>query len=151
MTKNYNFIISRPPRMTPQSCRTSLQPSKENIQHLKTQNFFIFPSFFGHFRPPGSGYGSAFPMRIRSRIQKTKDHSRSMQIQIHSTAGSATLPTCTVCMMVPKRKLLFRQLEISTSKLLILTWISVFSSDRRANRFRPTERRFTWKEIKTYF
>ncbi len=38
------------------SYRRILQPSKDNIQHLKTLNFLIF--FLGHSCPPGSGYGS---------------------------------------------------------------------------------------------
>ncbi len=42
----------------------SLQPSKENIQHFKTLNFFLFFSFCGSFCPPGSGSGSTdFPDR----------------------------------------------------------------------------------------
>ncbi len=37
---------------------SSLQPSKENIQHLKTWNFWTFFLFLGcHFCPPGSGSG----------------------------------------------------------------------------------------------
>ena len=45
------------------SYRRSLQLSKENIQHFKTANFLTF--FVGHFCLPGSGFGSAFPMRIQ--------------------------------------------------------------------------------------
>jgi hypothetical protein len=41
------ILISRPPY------RRTLQPSKENIQHFKTLNYF---SFVGYFCPPGSGY-----------------------------------------------------------------------------------------------
>ncbi len=43
------------------SYRLSLQLSKENIQHSKTWNFFIFFYFCGSFSfcPPGSGYGSS--------------------------------------------------------------------------------------------
>ncbi len=34
------------------SYRRSLQPSKENIQHLKTWNFLTFSIFVGYFFPP---------------------------------------------------------------------------------------------------
>ncbi len=37
------------------SYRRSLQPSKGNIQHFKTWNFWIFFYFVGHFCTPGSG------------------------------------------------------------------------------------------------
>jgi hypothetical protein len=40
------------------SYRKNLQPSKENIQHFTTLNFFTFFYFLGHFFPPGSGSGS---------------------------------------------------------------------------------------------
>ncbi len=43
------------------SCRRSLQHSKENLQHFKTLNFWIFSVFVGHFCPPASGYGSTEP------------------------------------------------------------------------------------------
>ncbi len=42
--------------------RRSLHPSKENIQHFKTWNFF---TYVGKFCLPGSGSWSAFPMRFR--------------------------------------------------------------------------------------
>jgi len=52
------------------SYRKSLQPSKENIQHLKTWNFLTFFSIFeGHFWPPGSG--SIRPESMRIRIRNT--------------------------------------------------------------------------------
>jgi hypothetical protein len=61
------------------SYRRSLQPSKENIQHFKTWNLFIFCIFVRLFCPSGSGSafsqcvpgsGSSGPksMRIRIRI-----------------------------------------------------------------------------------
>ncbi len=55
------------------SYRRSLQLSKEAIQHFKTWTLKKFPTFGGHFCPPGSGSG--FPDWIR----------------IQSGSGSATL------------------------------------------------------------
>jgi hypothetical protein len=40
------------------SYRRSFQPSKENIQLVKTCNCLIFSTFVGHFCPTGSGSGS---------------------------------------------------------------------------------------------
>ncbi len=40
------------------SCRRSLQPSKENIQHFKRWNLTTFSIFLGHFNPPGSVSGT---------------------------------------------------------------------------------------------
>ncbi len=59
--------------------RRSLQPSKENIQHIKTWNFLIFSIFVGHFCSPGSGF------RIRIRIH-WQDWIR---IRIRNTAVTA--------------------------------------------------------------
>ncbi len=53
-----------------QAIRRSLQPSKENIQHFKKWNlwlFLVFSKFVSNFYPPGSGSGSR--IRIRIRIQ----------------------------------------------------------------------------------
>ncbi len=51
------------------SCRRSLNPLKEKIEHFKTWNFLIFFSIFvGLVFPPGSGSRSGFLIRIRIRI-----------------------------------------------------------------------------------
>jgi hypothetical protein len=35
-----------------------LQPSKDNIEHVKKLNLLTFSIFVGYFCPPGSGYGT---------------------------------------------------------------------------------------------
>jgi hypothetical protein len=64
-------------------------PQKRTSSTLKHKIPSVF-LFCGDFRFPGSGNGSALPMRIRSRIQMTKNQSRSMRIHIHNTSESAT-------------------------------------------------------------
>ncbi len=54
--------------------RESLQPSKENIKHFKTWNFFTFSIFAGHYYPHGSESGSNRPNQYgptRIRIHNT--------------------------------------------------------------------------------
>jgi hypothetical protein len=53
-------------------CRRCLQLSKENIQHLKTWNFFIFFSVLvGHFCPPGPDPADQNQYEsMRSRVQR---------------------------------------------------------------------------------
>ncbi len=66
--KNISFWKKKLQSTRPSS-RRSLQSSKENIQHFKTWNFYIFSTFEGHFCPPGSGSGSADLTESGSEVQ----------------------------------------------------------------------------------
>ncbi len=84
------------------SYRRSLQLSKENIQHLKTWNFFnFFSSFVGHFCPPGSGSG--FLIRIHWPDW----------IRIQLGSGSATLNRTNEKLLIACFQRLFHFLRLS--------------------------------------
>jgi hypothetical protein len=61
--------------------RTSMlqeKPSALKREHPALQKIILFSMFVGHFCPPGSGYGSSFP--IESRYNPIPD-----PIRIHNT------------------------------------------------------------------
>ncbi len=63
---------------------TCLKPSKLNIRHFKTRNFFPFSNFMGQFCPP------AFLVRIR--IQPT-----TMHVDPYSSVSAGSIPWRTNC------------------------------------------------------
>ncbi len=62
--KNANYLSLGLTRQEKLKEKASLQPSKDNIQHVKKWNLLTFFYFCGSFCPPASG----MRIRIRSRI-----------------------------------------------------------------------------------
>ncbi len=74
--------------------RSGLQPSKENIQHFKTWNFFTFPYFCGSFLPSWIRIQRLKLMRINAEPDPKILFSDIVHYSISVKQGHVDLPSC---------------------------------------------------------